>query len=287
MSALPSDSSPNAFQWPREFSKNRFVYSVISPRACGLSIGVNMNPDQQCNFDCIYCEVDRREPVGQKSLDIDVMVAELREELMNVLTGKIRENPHYAKLPEALLKLRHVTLSGDGEPTLCSNFAEAVGAILHVRALGQFPFFKLVLVTNATGLDTEQVERAVKVLHPSDEVWVKLDAGSPEYFQKINRPQVPLPKVMGNIIKLGRKRPVVIQSLFPLINGEEPAEAEIEQYVARLQELKAAGTQISLVQVYSATRPIGNDSCGHLPLKCLSKIAKAVRTATGLKAEVF
>jgi wyosine [tRNA(Phe)-imidazoG37] synthetase (radical SAM superfamily) len=282
-----TDPGSSAFGWPREFDENRFVYTVISPRARGLSVGVNLNPDRHCNFDCLYCEVDRRKPIRDQSLDIEVMTAELRRELVQIFSGKIREHPHYASLPDDLLKLRHVTLSGDGEPTLCPNFAAAVRAILHLRAQGEFPWFKLVLVTNATGLDTPQVDETLQGFHGGDEVWAKLDAGSNHYFKKVNVPQVPLSKVMGNIIALGRRRPVVIQSLFPLIDGAEPAPDEIERYVERLQELKAGGAMISLVQIYSATRPTGNDRCGHLPLKSLFKIAKMVRAETGLNSEVF
>ena len=80
---------------------------------------------------------------------------------------------------------------------------------------------------------------------------------------------------------------MVIQSLFPAINGEEPPLEEIEQYAQRLKELKADGAQISLVQIYSAARPMSHAECGHLPLKTLSQIAQTVRQTTGLKAEVF
>ncbi len=281
------DPGSGAFGWPRQFSSHRFVYTVISPRARGLSIGVNLNPDRHCNFDCLYCEVDRRTPANDQFLDIEVMAAELRQALGMIHSGRLRENPQYASLPPDLTELRHVTLSGDGEPTLCPKFADAVGTILQLRARGEFPWFKLVLVTNATGLDVKQVDQSLRLFHSEDEVWAKLDAGSRKYFNKVNLPQVPMSKVMGNILRLGRRRPVVIQSLFPLIDGEEPSADEITKYVARLQELKAAGALISLVQVYSATRPNGNDRCGHLPLKSLFRIAKIVRNETGLKAEVF
>ena len=46
----------------RRYETFTFVYPVISRRSGGLSLGVNLNPDKRCNFDCIYCEVDRREP---------------------------------------------------------------------------------------------------------------------------------------------------------------------------------------------------------------------------------
>ena len=42
-----------AFGCPRDFLNNRFVYAVISARAHGLSLGVNMNPDKRCSFDCL------------------------------------------------------------------------------------------------------------------------------------------------------------------------------------------------------------------------------------------
>ena len=58
-----------AFGYPRDYLANRFVYLTISPRARGLSIGVNLNPDKHCNFDCVYCEVDRRAPVATCALD--------------------------------------------------------------------------------------------------------------------------------------------------------------------------------------------------------------------------
>jgi hypothetical protein len=82
-------------------------------------------------------------------------------------------------------------------------------------------------------------------------------------------------------------RPVIIQGLFPSIGGQGPPASEIESYVRRLKELKEAGAQIPLVQIYSATRPTKHPECGHLPLRTLSHIAQRVREVSGLKAEVF
>ena len=118
-----------AFGSPRDFLDNRFVYVVVSSRARGLSVGVNMNPDKKCNFSCCYCEVHRNEPSREQSLDVDVMAAELKNTLTLVTEGRLRERPWYQTLPDELLQLRHVALSGDGEPTLAPNFAEAVQAV--------------------------------------------------------------------------------------------------------------------------------------------------------------
>jgi wyosine [tRNA(Phe)-imidazoG37] synthetase (radical SAM superfamily) len=276
-----------AFGSPRNFLNNRFVYAVISARAHGLSLGVNMNPDRLCSFDCVYCEVDRRPPLREAKLEVEAMAAELHKTLAFVLAGKLRERPWYSALSEELLTLRHVALSGDGEPTLAPNFADAVESIVHIRALGEFPFFKMVLITNATGLDRPQVQAGLKHFTKSDEIWAKLDGGTQAFFNRVDRSNVPLDKVLSNILLVARQRPVIIQSLFPAINGEEPALSEIQEYAQRLKELKSAGADIPLVQIYSATRPTFHAECGHLPLKTLSHIAHTVRQVSGLKAEVF
>jgi wyosine [tRNA(Phe)-imidazoG37] synthetase (radical SAM superfamily) len=285
-SALLSPANgETAFGAPRDFLDNRFVYAVVSPRAQGLSIGVNMNPDKHCNFDCVYCEVQRSVPSREQSLDVGVMTAELQKTLEFVRAGRLHERPWYRAVPDELLVLRHVTLSGDGEPTLCPNFEEAVEAVVHVRALGAF--FKMVLITNATGLDYRQVQEGLRHFTRSDEIWAKLDGGSQDYLDKVSKVHVPLEKVMANILAVGRQRPVVIQSLFPAVHGDEPPPGEIEAFAQRLLELKHGGAQISLVQIYSATRPSPKSECGHLSLRCLSRIAHTVRQLTGLKAEVF
>jgi wyosine [tRNA(Phe)-imidazoG37] synthetase (radical SAM superfamily) len=231
--------------------------------------------------------VDRRQPAANNALDIGAMAAELNQTLGLVCSAHLRSDPRYAHLPPDLTELRHVALSGDGEPTLSPRFAEAVRTIVRLRAQLEFPYFKLVLVTNASGLDQPEVKESLKLFDSDDEVWAKLDAGSHEYFDRINVPHISLSRVMGNILMLAQLRPVVIQSLFPLMDGEEPSANEIRAYVGRLQELTAAGAMISLVQVYSASRPIGNARCGHLRLRTLSRIAKLIRSQTGLPAEVF
>jgi len=276
-----------AFGCPRDFLDNRFVYVVISPRARGLSVGVNMNPDKRCNFDCPYCEVNRGLPPAESHLDVDVMATELTHTLALVRSGGLRERPRYRNVSENLLSLRHVALSGDGEPTFCQDFIEAVQTVTHVRARGQSPFFKIVLLTNASGLDLPAVQYGLKFFTSRDEIWAKLDAGTQAYMDRINRAQVSLDKILANILLAARQRKVVIQSLFPSINGQGPPPEEVEAYTQRLKQLKDAGAQIPLVQIYSATRPTPHSECGHLPLKTLSRIARHVREVTGLNAEVF
>jgi len=279
----------------RSYFGNRFVYAVISQRAHGLSIGVNLNPDKFCNFDCVYCEVDRRRVPANTQIDLDVLAEELEEMLDRAYGGRIRELPGYEAVPEDLLKLKEVALSGDGEPTLCPMFADVVETVVHVRAKCLFPFFKIVLITNSTGLHLTHVREGLKLLTGKDEIWAKLDVGTEGCLEQINSPKasplncpsVTLEHVVENILALAKQRPVVIQSLFPVVNGRGPTRDEITAYAERLKALKDAGAQISLVQVYSAHRPPARPTCGHLPLRALSEIARQVRQMTGLKTEVF
>lgn len=260
---------------------------VVSERAHGLCVGVNMNPDKLCDYDCIYCEVNRRVCSGETLLDVERMAEELKRTLALIATDALKENSHYAGLNPDLRQLRHVTLSGDGEPTLSPQFKEAIQAVVHLRALGTFPFFKLVLATNGSGLNREEVQEGLKLLTREDEIWVKLDGGTQTYLNQINRGKVSLGLTLHNILMLARHRPVVIQSLFPAVHGKEPPPEEIEQYALRLRELKEHGAQIPLVQIYSCTRPTTREDCTHLPLRSLSGIAHRVREISGLPAEVF
>jgi wyosine [tRNA(Phe)-imidazoG37] synthetase (radical SAM superfamily) len=276
-----------AFGYPRDFLENQFVYLAISPRAGGLSVGVNVNATVKCSFNCLYCEIDRARPARAARFDAERMAAELDETLRLAYSGHLRQLPRYAKLPDALLQPRHVALSGDGEPTLSNHFATALFEINHLRVRGQIPFFKIVVVTNSTGLDRPGFHEGLNLLNHEDEVWAKLDGGTQNYLNRLNGATVPIEKILDNILLVGRERPVVIQSLFPAINGEEPPADEIQQYALRLKELKQAGAQISLVQIYSATRPMARTGCSHLKMKHLSKIAQTVRQVAGLRAEVF
>jgi wyosine [tRNA(Phe)-imidazoG37] synthetase (radical SAM superfamily) len=282
----PAAGFTNLFDGPRKGLGKRYVYAVMSPRAKGLSVGVNLNPTQHCNFDCIYCEVDRREAgLVDQPVDLSVLTSELETTLKRVFAGELRGD--FPRTPAELLQLRHVALSGDGEPTLCPNFAEAVEAIVHLRASARLPRFKIVLITNASCLDRSQIAYGVSLLTRHDEIWAKLDGGTQRYLDYLNRAEVPLAKILENIRTLGKQRPVIIQTMAPAIHDGNPFQTEIAEYAARLCELKEAGAQISLVQIYSANRPTPHSACGHLSLNALSEIAKAVRAATGLRTEIF
>lgn len=270
----------------RFFNGNRHVYCVLSQRAGGLCIGVNMNLNAFCSFKCLYCEVDRQHTVNSGKVKVPAMVETLKKYLA-LFHARNFEALGFADYPPELLRLTGVALSGDGEPTLCQNFSEVVGALIHLRAGHLFPRFKITLITNATGLHLPDTQAGLAQLDDTDEIWAKLDAGTEAYHQFVSRSQVPLELVLANIADLASRRPVIIQSLFAQYDGVEPTGNEISQYAGRLRDLKKRGAKIPLVQLYSAHRPAIQGNVAHLSLRSLSSIARRVREISGLTVEVF
>lgn len=272
------------------FAGSAHVYAVISSRARGLSVGLNLNLDRYCNFDCCYCEIERdpaTKGAAPTPVDARRLARELAGALARVEAGLLRQHPELAGLPDEMLRLAHVAISGDGEPTLCPNFGEAVEGVVHLRAAGLTPYFKLVLITNASALDRPSVRSGLRLFTRADEIWAKLDAGTQAFMDRINRASVPIERVLDGILELGRERPVVIQSMFVELDGLGPDPAELAAYARRLVALREAGARISLVQVYSATRSLHSSRCRHLSLRALSEIAGRVHQLTGLPVEVF
>lgn len=272
---------------PYLLESGQWVRTVLSQRAGGLLITVNMNPDQRCNFDCLYCEVRRSARNKQRRMNAPLMGRELREALSKFTDLETWAHQTHPKTPHELFELKGVALSGDGEPTLCPKFLEVVREVLEIRRDPGMPWFRLILVSNSTGLDKPAVRKGLELFEDSDEIWLKLDAGTPQAMKRINQTRVPLTRIMRNIRETGRRHPIVIQSLFFDADGKGPDDSEIDAYVHRLHELKTDGAQISHIQIHSVSRPPAHGGCGHTSLSRLSEIARHVREKTGLHAEVY
>jgi wyosine [tRNA(Phe)-imidazoG37] synthetase (radical SAM superfamily) len=275
------------FGCPHHSFGNRFLYVMISPRVHGLAIGINISPDAQCNFQCVYCEAHPPVTTEPPPLDLEQLSDELQRTVDLVRSRKIREYPGFENLDDSLLEVRQIVFSGEGEPTISPGFSGAVQCVMQARASNLSEFFRIVLLTNGLCLDQPPVRETMKLFTLEDEIWIKLDAGTQAYMEKVNGSGASLNRVMNNILHLGRQRPINIQSLFPLIDGVEPPESEIDAYIQRLTELRQKGVQIPLVQVYSAGPTGRKTNCGHLPLKSLFHICHRIKTEAGFYAEVF
>src|SRR5438477_10214734 len=99
---LTSAAPPLMVRHERTFEGNRFVYPVLSRRSGGLSVGVNLNPDKICNFDCIYCQVDRTRQSETRFVELDALLAELDHMLGMVARGEIYETERFHDTPVPL-----------------------------------------------------------------------------------------------------------------------------------------------------------------------------------------
>ena len=272
---------------PRSWHEKRFVYPVLSRRSQGVSIGVNLNPDKVCNFDCIYCQVDRRSEAETKFVETDQLLAEIDHMLTLVTSGALFEDETFRDVPAERRRLNDIAFSGDGEPTTYRNFDEIIAAVADLKRRHALPLVKLVLITNASMFHRPAVQRGLAILDENNgEIWAKLEAGTDEYYKIVERTKVPFRRVLDNIAAAAKVRPIVIQSLFMRINGAAPPETEIDAFCDRLAEIVAAGGKITLVQVYTVARPPAESFVTPLTDAELEAIAAKVR-CLGIAAEVY
>jgi wyosine [tRNA(Phe)-imidazoG37] synthetase (radical SAM superfamily) len=287
MNSSPSPHPLHAAH-PRSFDANRFVYPVLSRRSGGISIGVNLNPDKVCNFDCIYCQVDRTRQSETRFVEIDGLLAELEAMLALVTSGQLYDVPQFAAVPETLRRLNDIAFSGDGEPTTYRNFDEIIAACAAVkqRVAGAGP--KMVLITNASMFHRPHVARGLEILDANQgEIWAKLEAGTDAYYHLVERTPIPFRQILDNITAAARMRPLVIQSLFMRIAGEPPTADELAAFCDRLNEILAAGGQLKLVQIYTVARQPAESFVAPLSNDEVDAIVALVRQRTGLAALPF
>jgi wyosine [tRNA(Phe)-imidazoG37] synthetase (radical SAM superfamily) len=272
----------------RKWKDNLFVYAVVSRRSRGISIGINLNPDKTCNFDCVYCQVDRSLPSPARIVDLDRLKKELDGILQSERDGSLYESAPFNALHPAERGIRDIAFSGDGEPTTFPRFEEAVRIAADARRRFSLNSAKLVLLTNAAYLHKPSVRTALAVMDENNgEIWAKLDAGTEDCFGRVNRPNVSLTRILDNILDAARVRPLIIQSLWFRLDGNAPSEGEIEAYCDRLNWLISAGGRIRAIQLYTIARDPGEASVSPLSNDELDRIASAVKCRFSLLAEVF
>jgi wyosine [tRNA(Phe)-imidazoG37] synthetase (radical SAM superfamily) len=253
---IPTPALRKAYQrHERRWADNLYVYAVVSRRSHGVSVGVNLNPGKECNFDCIYCQVDRTIAPVTRKVDLERLSAELDRVLAAEGDGSLYEAMPFAVLPADRRGVRDIAFSGDGEPTTYARFADAVQIAADARRRFGLEATKLVLITDSSYLTKPVVRDALGVMDGNNgEVWAKLDAGTEEYFRLVDRPNVPLRTVLDNLLATGQVRPIVIQTLWLRVDGAIPPAAEIDAYCARLNELLQAGAQLKAIQLHTIAR---------------------------------
>jgi wyosine [tRNA(Phe)-imidazoG37] synthetase (radical SAM superfamily) len=182
----------------RDSAALRYVYPVISRRAGSVSVGINLNPNNACNWRCIYCQVPNLTRGTAPTIDLSVLENELRSFLDELLHGDFMRN----RVPEGLQRINDIALSGNGEPTSSAEFAQVIELIARVRRDVALPEeVKTVLITNGSLLYRTEVQQGLRNMAKlNGEVWFKLDRASEEGMQLINDTRTSMSKVRDNLI---------------------------------------------------------------------------------------
>lgn len=291
--SLPGQGQPDWQQalrsHPRSWQKNLYVYPVLSRRARGISIGVNINFDQVCNFRCVYCQVNRTGLSRSATVDLDVLRRELDQMLEQVTSGALFAERPFADAPAAMRRVSDIAFSGDGEPTLSKAFGEAARIVAAARRAHALPTdVKIVVLTNGGFLDRPSVQEPLDLLHTEGGVlWAKLDAGTEGHFRRMNRCAVPLSKVVENLTFAARRWRVLIQSMWLRFENHDPDPAEVDALADRLNEILRAGGSLQAVQVYTLARAPAENYVSGVSEPALQRIAQTLASRTHLPIEVF
>ncbi len=240
---------------PRLFENNRYVYPVLSRRSGGISLGINLNPDKICNFDCIYCQVDRTVPPVLRKVDEDRIIQELEALLGDMLSGGIFQHAPFRGIPDRLKRINDIAFSGDGEPTTYPRFREVVEKTADLKGRFGLDDVKITAITNCTRFHVPAVLEAFEIMHRNNgEIWAKLEAGTAEYYHLVERTRISFERIIDNLKLAARRWPLVIQSLFMRVHGQPPPDDEILAFCNVLSDLLEQGGQLKNIQIYTVAR---------------------------------
>ncbi|HHZ70160.1 MAG TPA: radical SAM protein [Methylococcaceae bacterium] len=182
----------------RDVAGLTYVYPVLSRRAGGVSVGINFNVNNACNWRCVYCQVPNLS-LGSAP-DIDLL--KLREELCFFL-GYVDSGRFYKdfSIDPKYRDIKDISISGNGEPTSLDCFYEAIEVIKDVlestSRIGQIP---LVLITNGSLLHRKGVRRGLALWGAlGGHVWFKVDSASLTGRQLINNTMMGVDRMMDNL----------------------------------------------------------------------------------------
>ncbi|MBA4143171.1 MAG: radical SAM protein [Nitrosospira sp.] len=230
-----------------------YIYPVVSRRAGGVSIGVNLNPNNACNWRCIYCQVPDLKRGTAPVIDLAKLETELRTFLQEILHGDFMQK----QVPPEARRVNDIALSGNGEPTSAREFEQVVELIGRVQGDYDLPGnLKLVLITNGSLIDRRGVQAGLRrMAELNGEVWFKLDSVTREGRQLINNTRMSLKRMRENLQMAARLCPTWLQTCVFGIDNAEPSEAELVAYINFVGEYLRQGGLLKGVLLYGLARP--------------------------------
>ena len=260
----------------RELSGVKYIYSVISRRAGGLSIGVNLNVNNACNWQCIYCEIPNLTRGTPPPIELDVLEQELRFFLNEIINGDYMEKN--VSLEDRHLK--DIAFSGNGEPTSAEEFPEVISIVK--KLLEEFNLLhkiKIRLITNGSLMHQASVIKSVEMLKEMNgEVWFKVDAATEESIKTINQVNLKPHQILERLKNSANVCPTFVQTCIFSINGNGPSEKDINAYIELINEVKS---NIQGVHLYGLARPSLQPQAknlGRIDEEVLQDIAKELRS---------
>ncbi|EOH0171786.1 radical SAM protein [Campylobacter jejuni] len=142
----------------------KILFGPVSSRRFGRSLGIDLSPNKkQCNFDCVYCELDPKKAQEKQDeiISIDKIISEVKAML------------------EKNVEFDFLTLTANGEPSLYPHLNEL---ILSLRSIAKDK--KLLILSNGTAvLDEDKFNALLKL----DVVKFSLDSAVTKTFYRIDR----------------------------------------------------------------------------------------------------
>jgi wyosine [tRNA(Phe)-imidazoG37] synthetase (radical SAM superfamily) len=244
----------------RDVSGLTYVYPVVSRRAGGVSIGINLNINNACNWRCIYCQVPNLSRGTPPPINLALLEKELRGFLNELLHGNFMNE----FVDEKDRHLMDIAFSGNGEPTSAKDFPQVLGIV--EKVLKEFNLLnpanpspilpnpiKVRLITNGSLMDKTHVLESMKHLaNINGEVWFKVDAGTSEGIAKINDVNMSIASVIKRLKACAANCPTFVQTCMVAIDGQAPNQEEINAYIALLSQVK---DDIQGVHLYGLARP--------------------------------
>ncbi|WP_288841453.1 radical SAM protein [uncultured Deefgea sp.] len=236
----------------RDIAGLTYVYPVVSRRAGGVSVGINLNPNNACNWRCVYCQV----PDLQRGSAPEIALPQLESELDLMLAEIVNGDFMTRAVPDGVRRLNDIAFSGNGEPTTSAQFAECVAIV--ERALDRFALrgqIKVVLITNGSQLDKAHVQFALeKMASLQGEVWFKVDRAPQDGFEWVNQIRLNRQQITRRLAQAAALCPTWIQTCMFAVDGQLPTEVELQAYLTFLAQQIEAGVKLKGVLLYGIAR---------------------------------
>ncbi|HWR75684.1 MAG TPA: radical SAM protein [Thiobacillus sp.] len=274
----------------RDSAGMTYVYPVVSRRAGGVSVGVNLNPNNACNWACVYCQVPGLTRGTAPDIDLAQLEAELRAMLTDILHGDFMQT----RVPDGARRLNDIALSGNGEPTSAKAFPqviELIGRVMTdfdlVGTMGKTA--KLVLITNGSLVDRSRVQDGLrKMAALNGEVWFKFDSATASGLRSINQTRIAPDKQFERLAMAARLCPTWLQTCVFALDGAPPSDIEQAAYLAAVTRIRQQQIPVQGVLLYGLARPSMQPQASRLsalPAAWLDGFAEKIRAA-GLPVKV-